>query len=350
MTRHTAGFDFFAAGELPAPNLPAAEVAAIAAADWGLDVDARTARQPAGPELPRPRAAGEPGRCRGREDHEPRVHGGRARRAGTPRRASRPPARDCAWRRRPSDADGVPRSVDRRDERGPARDAAASSTSPAARSPATRTSRPRSSRAWASSPPARASPSHGFDAPRARPRAAVGSAPRRSRRRAARAPSSRPGEAAAGRGCRGIGVGDDSASLAPDAAAAGGAPRPHRRQRRVHDGSRHPDARRLIDFGDVTDSWAVSRTRDHDLVGAPPRGRRAGVGAARDPGVPRAAAAVRGRGLGDLAPRRAARRGARRERRAPGAARRRRRTPMRRRASSASGASSSRRRRCRARS
>ena len=38
MTRSPAGFDFFAAGELPAPSLPAAEVAAIVAAAWGLDV------------------------------------------------------------------------------------------------------------------------------------------------------------------------------------------------------------------------------------------------------------------------------------------------------------------------
>ena len=84
----------------------------------------------------------------------------------------------------------------------------------------------------------------------------------------------------------------------------------------------------LIDFGDVTRSWAVARARDHDLVGAAPRGRRAGVGAAGDPGVPRAATAVGGGGRGDLAARRAARRRARRERRAPGAARRRRRTHM----------------------
>ncbi|MCD2441397.1 aminotransferase class III-fold pyridoxal phosphate-dependent enzyme [Agromyces sp. SYSU K20354] len=38
MTQSASGFDFFAAGELPAPSLPAAEVAAIAAAEWGLDV------------------------------------------------------------------------------------------------------------------------------------------------------------------------------------------------------------------------------------------------------------------------------------------------------------------------
>ena len=37
--RETQGFDFFEAGELPAPNLPAAEVAALARDQWGLDVD-----------------------------------------------------------------------------------------------------------------------------------------------------------------------------------------------------------------------------------------------------------------------------------------------------------------------
>lgn len=36
---HTAGFDFFGAGELPAPNLPAAEVAEIVREHWGLDVE-----------------------------------------------------------------------------------------------------------------------------------------------------------------------------------------------------------------------------------------------------------------------------------------------------------------------
>ncbi|WP_448811296.1 aminotransferase [Agromyces bauzanensis] len=37
----TAGFDFFGAGELPAPNLPAAEVAAFVLEHWGLDVELR---------------------------------------------------------------------------------------------------------------------------------------------------------------------------------------------------------------------------------------------------------------------------------------------------------------------
>lgn len=35
---NVSGFDFFSAGELPAPNLPADEVAAIAREHWGLDV------------------------------------------------------------------------------------------------------------------------------------------------------------------------------------------------------------------------------------------------------------------------------------------------------------------------
>ena len=35
----TVGFDFFGAGELPAPNLPVAEVAEIVRAQWGLEVD-----------------------------------------------------------------------------------------------------------------------------------------------------------------------------------------------------------------------------------------------------------------------------------------------------------------------
>ncbi|MFE6965448.1 aminotransferase class III-fold pyridoxal phosphate-dependent enzyme [Agromyces sp. NPDC057679] len=39
MSTVAPGFDFFAVGELPAPNLPAAEVAAIAAAAWGLEVE-----------------------------------------------------------------------------------------------------------------------------------------------------------------------------------------------------------------------------------------------------------------------------------------------------------------------
>ncbi|MFF2271784.1 aminotransferase class III-fold pyridoxal phosphate-dependent enzyme [Agromyces sp. NPDC058136] len=39
MSAHAPGFDFFAVGELPAPALPAAEVAAIVAAEWGLDVE-----------------------------------------------------------------------------------------------------------------------------------------------------------------------------------------------------------------------------------------------------------------------------------------------------------------------
>ncbi|KZE95197.1 2,2-dialkylglycine decarboxylase [Agromyces sp. NDB4Y10] len=37
-TVRVSGFDFFSAGELPAPNLPAAEVAAIVREHWGLDV------------------------------------------------------------------------------------------------------------------------------------------------------------------------------------------------------------------------------------------------------------------------------------------------------------------------
>ncbi|GAA1789855.1 aminotransferase class III-fold pyridoxal phosphate-dependent enzyme [Agromyces lapidis] len=39
MSTAATGFDFFAVGELPAPNLPAAEVAAIVAAEWGLEVE-----------------------------------------------------------------------------------------------------------------------------------------------------------------------------------------------------------------------------------------------------------------------------------------------------------------------
>ena len=60
MTRDTAGFDFFAAGELPAPSVPAAEVAAIAAAEWGLDL----VLEPLGSQQDQnflARAAGEPG-------------------------------------------------------------------------------------------------------------------------------------------------------------------------------------------------------------------------------------------------------------------------------------------------
>ena len=60
MTRHTAGFDFFAAGELPALSLPSVEVAAIAAAEWGLDV----VLEPLGSQQDQnflARAAGEPG-------------------------------------------------------------------------------------------------------------------------------------------------------------------------------------------------------------------------------------------------------------------------------------------------
>ena len=60
MTRDTAGFDFFAEGELPAPSVPAAEVAAIAAAEWGLDL----VLEPLGSQQDQnflARAAGEPG-------------------------------------------------------------------------------------------------------------------------------------------------------------------------------------------------------------------------------------------------------------------------------------------------
>lgn len=39
MSTVAPGFDFFAVGELPAPNLPASEVAAIVAAEWGLEVE-----------------------------------------------------------------------------------------------------------------------------------------------------------------------------------------------------------------------------------------------------------------------------------------------------------------------
>ncbi|MFF2275794.1 aminotransferase class III-fold pyridoxal phosphate-dependent enzyme [Agromyces sp. NPDC058126] len=39
MSTVAPGFDFFAVGELPAPNLPAPEVAAIVAAEWGLEVE-----------------------------------------------------------------------------------------------------------------------------------------------------------------------------------------------------------------------------------------------------------------------------------------------------------------------
>ncbi|MFF2388078.1 aminotransferase class III-fold pyridoxal phosphate-dependent enzyme [Agromyces sp. NPDC058104] len=39
MSTVAPGFDFFAVGELPAPNLPAAEVTAIVAAEWGLEVE-----------------------------------------------------------------------------------------------------------------------------------------------------------------------------------------------------------------------------------------------------------------------------------------------------------------------
>lgn len=38
MTHHPAGFDFFGAGELPAPALPADEVAALVREHWGLEV------------------------------------------------------------------------------------------------------------------------------------------------------------------------------------------------------------------------------------------------------------------------------------------------------------------------
>ena len=56
--------------------------------------------------------------------------------------------------------------------------------------------------------------------------------------------------------------------------------------------ARHPAARRAHRLRRRHPQLGRRRTRDHDLVGAAPRGRRAGVGAARDPGVPRAAAAV----------------------------------------------------------
>ena len=39
MSRGTSGFDFFSAGELPAPNLRADEVSAIVRSHWGLDVE-----------------------------------------------------------------------------------------------------------------------------------------------------------------------------------------------------------------------------------------------------------------------------------------------------------------------
>ncbi|MEI5585635.1 phosphotransferase, partial [Agromyces sp. CCNWLW208] len=39
MTQAHAGFDFFSAGELPAPSVPADEVAAIVREHWGLDVE-----------------------------------------------------------------------------------------------------------------------------------------------------------------------------------------------------------------------------------------------------------------------------------------------------------------------
>ena len=89
-------------------------------------------------------------------------------------------------------------------------------------------------------------------------------------------------------------------------------------------GARHPAARRAHRLRRRHAQLGRRRARDHDLVGAAPRGRRTRVGAARDPGVPRAAAVVGVGGRGDLAAGRAARRRARRERRAPGAARRRR--------------------------
>ncbi|MFC5788546.1 aminotransferase class III-fold pyridoxal phosphate-dependent enzyme [Agromyces tardus] len=61
MRRGTNGFDFFSAGELPAPSLPADEVAAIVRDHWGLDV----ALEPLGSQqdqnfLARPSAGGEP--------------------------------------------------------------------------------------------------------------------------------------------------------------------------------------------------------------------------------------------------------------------------------------------------
>lgn len=60
MNRDAASFDFFAAGELPAPSLSAAEVAAIAAGEWGLDL----VLEPLGSQQDQnflARAAGDPG-------------------------------------------------------------------------------------------------------------------------------------------------------------------------------------------------------------------------------------------------------------------------------------------------
>ena len=289
---------------------------------------ARTARQPAGPELPRPRGRRPATACRRRgEDHEPRVHRGGTRRAG--RRAARIAAAWPATPRRDDDrdADGAPRSVDRRHERGRRSASGSSSTSAAARSRATPTSHPRSSRAWASSPRARASPSRASTHPgldrvlQWDPRSPIASSSCWRRITPTRRDGSGSTDAAASAWAQ-------LGALAADLPATGRAPRSHRRQRRVHVRARHPAARRAHRLRRRHRSWAVaelaitiSSVLHH--AGAEPVSVLPG-----DPGVPRPATAVGGGGRGDLAARRAARRRARRERRAPGAARRRRRTPM----------------------
>ena len=322
MTRDTAGFDFFAAGELPAPSLPAAEVAAIAAAEWGLDV----VLEPLGSQQDQNFLA----RARG----DPHTVLGVVKITNPAFTASELAAQDAAAARIAAawpelrvatttvGADGLPRSV-------------IAETSEGALAMRLLQYLPGGTLTGERVPLARGRRAHGrprrpreprprrLHAPRPRSSAAVGPAPRRPRGRAARAPPPRTGEATAGDGCRDIRLGDDRVAR-PRASAAGRAPRSHRRQRRLPHRSRHPHTRRNDRLRRRHRQLGGERTRDHDLVGAPPRRRRAGVGAPGDPGVPRAATALRGRGRGDLASRRAARGGARRERRAPGAARRRR--------------------------
>ena len=278
------------------------------------------ARQPAGPELPRHRAR----RARRRgEDHEPRLLGGRARRAGTGRGAHRG-RRPTTPHRHHHHGCRRRTTLDRRrhergtaqhpDHRVPRRRHAHRRRLPLARRPW---------RAWASSPRAR---------------------PSRSRT------STTPGSTACCSGIRSSPIASSSCWRRIIRIRRGGSGSRMPRQRRgrssasvaadlprqaVHldltddnvvctVGARHPAARRAHRLRRRHSQLGRRRARDHDLVGAAPRGRRTACRC-----CPRSARSTscgrcrrpRSRRSG---PGRAARRRARRERRAPGAARRRR--------------------------
>ena len=236
--------------ELPAPSLPAAEVAAIVRERWG-STSRSTPRQPAGPELPRPRDGAPVGVVKITNPAFTSAELAAQDNAASRIAAHAPDLRIATTSR---DDDGSSRSAVAETSEGPLTVRLLEYLGGGTLTGGAYLS-PRPSHAWASSPRTRASRSRASSTPASTASCSGTCAtPIGSSTCSRRTTPTRPGGQVTDAATR---VGRPRRrGIRP--LPAGRAPRPHRRQRGVHaeHGIRTPDG--MIDFGDVTSSWAVA--------------------------------------------------------------------------------------------